>query len=287
MKTQDQMAIRMYVRAKDDFQAMRKAMDNRLGVTKEGKKQNLKQERHFSLDDVENFSAISMEARRNEKAIEKMLAKAIKRFPIWNEWLLKVKGVGPISAGWIIGSFDIHEAATVSKMWQYAGLNPGMVRGKKRVAADKYKPAMGEIVSTIMDEDGRPKDYIIVTDTLVRGDRATPGFVLPFNKRLRTALVGVLATDGFIKNKAPYALNYYYPYKARLEQEANGVASIGNADEGKSWKDVSPGHRDRAARRYMIKMFLKDLYVAWRTLEGLPVRVPYAEEYLGKAHNTG
>jgi hypothetical protein len=285
MKTQDQMAIRMYVRAYDDFQAMRKAMDNRLGRTADGKKQDLKQGRDFSQADLENFTAISMEARRNEKAIEKMLAKAIKRFPIWTEYLLGVKGVGAVSAGWIIGSFDIHEAMTVSKMWQYAGLNPGMVRGKKRVAADKYKPAMGEIVSIIMDEDGKPKDYIIITDTLVRGDKATPGFVLPFNKRLRVALVGVLATNGFIKGKTPYALNYYYPYKARLEQEANGVNSPGNKDEGKKWKDVSPGHRDKAARRYMIKTFLKDLYVAWRTLEGLPVREPYAEEYLGKVHS--
>jgi hypothetical protein len=35
----------------------------------------------------------------------------------------------------------------------------------------------------------------------------------------------------------------------------------------------------------MIKQFLKDLYVHWRTLEGLPVRQPYAEEYLGKVHS--
>jgi hypothetical protein len=35
----------------------------------------------------------------------------------------------------------------------------------------------------------------------------------------------------------------------------------------------------------MIKMFVKDLYVAWRTIEGLEVRKPYQEEYLGKVHN--
>ena len=52
----------------------------------------------------------------------------------------------------------------------------------------------------------------------------------------------------------------------------------------KSWKDETKGHRDNAARRYMIKMFLKDLYVVWRTVEGLPVRAPYQEEYLGHKH---
>ena len=35
----------------------------------------------------------------------------------------------------------------------------------------------------------------------------------------------------------------------------------------------------------MIKMFLKDLYIAWRTLEGLEVRKPYEEEYLNRKHN--
>ena len=47
------------------------------------------------------------------------------------------------------------------------------------------------------------------------------------------------------------------------------------------------GHIDRMSKRYMIKMFLQDLYVAWRTLEGLSVRKPYAEEYLDKKHEAG
>jgi len=35
----------------------------------------------------------------------------------------------------------------------------------------------------------------------------------------------------------------------------------------------------------MVKMFLKDLYVAWRELEGLEIRRPYEEEYLGRVHH--
>ena len=243
----------------------------------------MKEERSFTLSDVENFNSISLEARRNEKAIEKMLRQALKRFPIYTDWLSQVKGVGEVMAGWILAEFDITVADTVSKLWQYAGLNPGLVRGKKRVPAKEYKPEMGEQVRVIMDEKGKPEAYIVLTDVAVRGDKATPGFVLPYNKALRTRLIGVLA-PGFIKCQSSYAMEYYYPYKARLEQEFNGVASIGNRDEGKPWNEVSKGHRDNAAKRYMVKMFLRDLYAAWRPLEGLPVRVPYAEEFLGKAH---
>lgn len=87
--------------------------------------------------------------------------------------------------------------------------------------------------------------------------------------------------DGFIKCQNMYALNFYYPYKARLAQEENTVLHCGKMV---AWKDVSDGHRDRSAKRYMIKMFLKDLYVAWRMIEGLPVRPSYQEEYLGHIH---
>lgn len=36
--------------------------------------------------------------------------------------------------------------------------------------------------------------------------------------------------------------------------------------------------------RYMVKMFLRDLYVAWRTLENLPIAETYQEAKLGKHH---
>jgi hypothetical protein len=282
MKSQNQVALLMYVRAREDFQDMRKRMDNRLGRKADGSPQALKEERYFSIEDVENFNAIALEARRNEKQVEKMLAKTLARFPIWTEFLSNVKGVGEIAGAWIIGSIDIGEAGTVSKIWQYAGLNPGLVRGKKRIPVKEYKPEMGEIV-TVIKQDGKDKDYVVLSDSLVKGDRPTSGFILPYNKRLRTALVGVLAS-GFIKAKSDYALSFYYPMKARLEQESNPLDSVGTRDDGKPWESVSKGHRDMAAKRYMVKMFLRDLYVAWRTVEGLPVREPYSVEYLGKVH---
>lgn len=50
----------------------------------------------------------------------------------------------------------------------------------------------------------------------------------------------------------------------------------------------SQAHRHNAAKRYMIKMFLLELHKVWRKLEGLEVRPPYAEEYLGiKHHESG
>lgn len=257
----DILTVRMLVRTREDFQSMRKKMDNRIGRTADGEQQNVEQ-RTFRLEDLEMFKKIADDAKEKEVECEKNLKRVLKRFPVWTEYLEGIKGVGTIAAGWIIGEFDIEKATTVSKMWQFAGLNPGLVKGKKRVD----------------HEDGKVE--FVETGEMIRGDKLTPGHVSPFNQNLRTALVGVLA-DGFIKQQNYYCMEFYYPYKARLEQEENTVTHIGKE---KQWKEVSKGHRDRAAKRYMIKMFLKDLYVAWRTIEGLPVRPSYQEEYLGHKH---
>ncbi len=265
---QDRLALRLLTRAREDFQDMRKRMDNRIGRKADGSDQEVN-ERAFQTEDLEMFADISGEARKQEQDVEKKMKKILKRFPIYNDWLLQVKGVGTIAAATIISTFDIEKATTVSKMWQYAGLNPGMVRGKKRHE----------------NKDGTFR--IEVTDTLVRGDRMTPGFVAPFNKRLRTSLCGILA-DGFIKAQAPYAMEFYYPYKERLansEKETTEIRKKGGKPESLAWKDAKLGHRDRAAKRYMIKMFVRDLYEAWREIEGLEVRPPYQEEYLGHKHS--
>ena len=150
-----------------------------------------------------------------------MLKNTLKRFPIYTEYLKHVKGVGEIAAGWIIGEFDIHKAENVSKMWQFAGLNPGLVRGCKDIDAEKYNSGMGEIIREYELKDNK-KRIVYRTDNLIRGDKLAEGYVAPFNQKLRTALVGVLA-GGFIKQQNFYVMEFYYPYKERLSHEENTV----------------------------------------------------------------
>ena len=86
-------------------------------------------------------------------------------------------------------------------------------------------------------------------------------------------LVGVLGSS-FIKQsaaKCPYR-KIYDDYKHRLEH------SPAHAEKSK-------GHRHNMAVRYAVKRFLADLYVAWRTLEGLPVAKEYSEDKLGIIHH--
>jgi len=250
--------LRLLLRTRDDYQSMRKQIDNRIGRKADGTDQKI-DERGFTPTDLDYYKAMADSNRAWEDDIEKRILKLLKNFPIYTGFLSEVKGVGPIVAGWIVSEIDIEKATTVSKIWQYAGLNPGFVQGIKR-----------------KDTDGEVE--FIRTETPVKGDRRTPGFVSPFNGRLRTVLCGILA-DGFIKANSPYRLLYYDPYKERLTHETRLING-----EDMAWCDSKPARRHNAAKRYMIKMFLRDLYAVWRQLEGLPVRPPYSEEYLNKKH---
>lgn len=93
---------------------------------------------------------------------------------------------------------------------------------------------------------------------------------ITFNPFLKTKLIGVLAPS-FIKLSNPIYAPIYRGYKHRLESNP-------------AHQEKSKGHRDNMAKRYMIKIFLIDLYKAWRTIEGLPVTPPYHEGKLGIFH---
>lgn len=110
-------------------------------------------------------------------------------------------------------------------------------------------------------------------------DRKVKGQKCCFNQFLRAKLCGVLGSS-FLKCNSPYR-SFYDNMKHRLESEDWGAESKNPTDK----KRPKAGHQHKAATRYMVKMFLRDLYVAWRTLEGLSVRPPYQEEYLDKRHS--
>ena len=67
----------MYVRAREDFQAMRKRIDNRLGRKADGNQQKIQDARFFSIEDIDNFTELAKQAKDQEKNIEKMLKKVL------------------------------------------------------------------------------------------------------------------------------------------------------------------------------------------------------------------
>ena len=188
------------------------------------------------------------------------IVKEVRKHPLWTAFLKGVKGCGETMAAVILTEIDIHRADTVSKLWQFAGMNPGEVRGKK------WGKRAG-------------KKVLLTTNEMVCGDRPTEGFLRPYNDWLRAKMLGVLATE-FHMSKSDYLI-YYRNYKHRLESSDWGNESKNPTDPNRP----KAGHQHKAANRYMIKMFLRDLYDTWRKLEGLPVRAPYQDEYLSHKHH--
>ena len=195
---------------------------------------------------VDNY----LELEQQEKSHFRRLGNILKDYPIYNSFLAGVTGVGPAMAGVIISEIDITQAEYPSSLHKYAGLDvagdgQGRSRRKEHLEDSEYT-----------DKDGKVQSKKGIT----------------FNPFLKTKLTGVLGSS-FIK-QSPDKCKYrkiYDDYKHRIE----------NMD---AHKEKSKLHRHNMANRYMIKMFLIDLYNEWRKLEGLPVAPTYTEAKLGKVH---
>ena len=191
-----------------------------------------------------------LELENQESKQFRSLERGLREYPIYTEFLTDVCGVGPAMAGVILSEIDIHKAEYPSSIHAYAGLDvAGDGQGRSR-----KKEHLVEV--TYINKDGEEATRVGIT----------------FNPFLKTKLIGVLGSS-FLK-QSPDRCEYrkvYDNYKHRLEHMD-------------IHKEKSKGHRHNMAIRYMIKIFLIDLYKNWRALEGLPVAPSYAEAKLGKVH---
>jgi hypothetical protein len=199
------------------------------------------------------------------KAFSQMVS-VLDSIPVYSAYLKGVTGVGPAMAGVLISSLDPHKARHVSSFWRYAGLDVGPDgRGRSRRAEHLVE-------RTYTDKNGKEATRQGVT----------------YNPFLKTKLMGVLA-GSFLRSGSSWR-EVYDNYKHRLETN-DAVQKVTLAE----WKkrntagdDISglwpPGRIHTASARYMVKMFLADLWANWRTLEGLPVTETYQEAKLGHRH---
>ena len=243
--------IRTILRTIDDYQNLRIRTGNRLKKKADGTDQKDADENapdvttDSILDNVDLFG----DTMAIEDKLTKRLEEKVKQTKEWKLYFKDIKGIGPKMAAILISEIDPYKAETVSKIWQYAGMNSGMVPGKKK------------------EKDGS----ITVTGDMVRGDKPTSGYVLPYNKYLKMAVAGKIATQLMMAKNPKYTKIY------------EGAKNFYNTNP--KWKDATKAHIHRAAIRKMIKQFLADYYAFVRPLYGLETRVPYAEEKMGIVHH--
>lgn len=206
-------------------------------------------------------------------ALEKQEAKqfrdltgTLEDIPIYIEYLSSVVGIGPAMAGVLIAYLNPREARHISAFWKYAGLDVA-ADGAGRSRRDEHL-----VEREYIDKHGDLKTRMGVT----------------YNPFLKTKCMGVLGPS-FLRSGSPWR-EVYDGYKHRIVSDPARIKvtvtiwkqmrKAGEVDLKRYW---TPGRIHMASTRYMVKMFLQDFWVKWRTLEGLPVTVPYAQGKLGQS----
>jgi hypothetical protein len=183
------------------------------------------------------------------KDADKVMINHGKDVPVW-DWVTTIKGLksGSLPARLLAQIDDINKFDTVSKLWRFSG-------------------------------------YAVIDGHAERGKKGEKGH---YSRKLKSTCY--LIADQFIRQQTPGYSDIYYGEKAR-QRELHPQAWCINCDQAAEkykkrhkgklvdayrcpnhekehvvrWSD---GHIHNCAWRKMIKVFLKDLWIEWRAIEG-------------------
>lgn len=182
-----------------------------------------------------------------EDQIKSYIWAYVKEQPIYREFLINIKGIGPVLAGGIISYLDPYCTQHVSSFWKYCGLHVENGLAVKRHKGEKldYNPTMKVLAWKIGDSfiKQRTPFYRDLYDK----------YKVEENKKLNDPISN------------PSNCPMYTECHKRLKPNKNGILP----------KDPCKAHIHHRAMRKMVKRFLCDLWVAWRGQLGLPVTPPY------------
>jgi hypothetical protein len=239
---------------------------------------------YLTPKDKDLFNKISTSIEDFEKSLNSVLGRALKNIPIWETFLKGVKGIGPRMGSVLIAETNIEMCHTASQLWAWWGLAVRNGEADRRHKGEKlrYDPERKAKVTKVLAEclikAKSPKYYQLYLDYKHRKtSQRVPTCACCEGKGYLTGKaaeshddaveVEVAATEG---------------KKAKKEKRtpcSNCAGTGGPAPWGRS-----DAHRHVAARRYMVKQLLLDMWVAWRTLEGFTCPGSYAEVYLKGSH---
>jgi len=275
-----------------DYQQIRVAANNKLMhyQRKYGKEAVLQELGWFT--DVANMM---------EDRIVRELTELLEEFPIYTEWLKYVKGVGPALAGQIIGLLytedgrGIERFSNVSKLWKYCALDvvdgraPRPEKGRHYGRKKKLKGVLWKIAVQMLkagrlaEKRGKPipKGYQYYLEFKRKEEAKNKPFRLPVDEAAGKELaedIGSIRAGTLIKKRGTRTVGRTSVTITRLKRE---LRKVGRPEDDMILVRLAPSHIHNRALRKLMKLFLALLWEKWRTLEGLPVRPPYAKAILG------
>lgn len=225
---------------------------------------------------------VDKQLREVEAGIKKDMTVALKNIPIYKQWFKKVKGVGPIIAGGMIGEIaDISRFKHISNLWSWAGvgMHDGVAdrlrKGKKATWNPHMKVLCWKLGQSFVMTGGWFRDRY---DMYKREEIAeNVPWTVPVDKEGMKGLkfVGYVGHSEYLDKIKETNITDQNIKKIVDECNRIGVTQV-------SIKRID-AHVDNRARRKPVKLFLSMMMMKWREIEGLPVEQPYSGQILGHA----
>ena len=215
-------------------------------------------------DTQSELHAVVKSVRHKSSTLESAMLRELKKIPIYNEFFAKVFGVGPVVAAYFITEVDICKATKTSNLRRFCGM--AVINGhlERRASGPKCIGGAGT-----------------------------------YNATLRTVLFQCFTAMWKNKNKTSKAralgttskyLEIWQNTRERtfshpsFDAKANTVESIDTATGTIRIQKGAAGHAFKKGWHKAADVLLEDLYIVWRTLEGLPVWPSYYAAKLGYEH---
>lgn len=242
------------------------------------------------LDPSKRARKLFADMEAQERAAKRMALDIVSFTAIWGEFFENVSGVGERLATALIAEIgDVSRFDTVTKLWAYGALIAQYTiaecaNGHKLImSSDNHKecPIFG-------NKDNEPCGGKLEYVERVEGKapKRRSGHHYVFNTQLKKICwqVGeqlVKQGDKFYRDIYDKA-KVYYANKAKKEGlEVIPADVLKKKKKADKEKYITILHIHNRAKRKMVKMFMSNLWEAWRLCEGLDARPPYVIEKLG------
>jgi hypothetical protein len=200
------------------------------------------------------------DVQRREEELDALIARLVKRFPVWNYWLKNVKGIGPSLAGQLLAMLlPVHAELGPSTWYKAAGLAPELqADGQMRLPRPKEvrcPECNGNSFSnkTMVDTE-TGEEHLVKTCRSCKEVLPSGYGKITWYPALRRCLYN-LATS-FVRTGGYYR-EQYDSYKLYLQ---------GAHANDEKWPPI---RLDRVARWHTVKLFLSHLWEMTCEAEGI------------------
>jgi len=286
--------VKLLVNAMYDVQAVRKAVDNRIGAFSKAS------DEETQLMSLELNNRIAKKLHDTEESIADSIAEQVKNEPIM-KWLNMIAGIGPRLGGSLIGMIgDLPD--TVSQLWAYCGQSTVPVcdackktvikRGKPVViyrlafgGAERIKFCATQAhrrwtANQLKKEDAElPENQETFEDSAYKDtEKLLCQCDTPI---LRNAAPDLKYFGGLLLTYNPFLKMTCWKIAGQFIIQGKFYRQIYDQAKEKYLLDTSikKGHAENRARRYTVKLFLSHLHEQWSKSEGKPVTEFYYKQF--------